>query len=110
MPIARLHWATSNGWPASSGPANRSVMRPALTLGAIGSVIAIGLAISAVGRHFPEGDASSVAVEPRTSAQPNPLPEKSTRQPGSDPPAEEVGPAPSAQRSQSAAAYARIKP
>src|SRR5262245_31702263 len=86
-------------------------MRPALTLGAIGSVIAIGLAISAVGRHFPEGDASSIAVEPRTPARPNPLPEKSTSEPGSDLPAAEVAPAASAQRSESAAAaYARIKP
>jgi endonuclease YncB( thermonuclease family) len=84
-------------------------MRPALTLGAIVSVIAIGLGLSAVGRHFAGGDASPVAVQPKPPL-PGSVPEKTARarRPGSDPSA--GAPATSAQRPERPAAYARIEP
>jgi endonuclease YncB( thermonuclease family) len=79
-------------------------MRPALTLGAVLSVVVIGLGISAVGRHFAGGDASPVASDPKMPALPDLVPEKSER--GRQSPSE-VAPEPA---QQDVAGYTRIKP
>jgi endonuclease YncB( thermonuclease family) len=88
-------------------------MRPAVALGAILSVVAIGLGISAVGRHLAGGDASPFAVEPEMPAPPDPASEKPTRawNQGSEPPAQAAAPpASSDQRPMDAAGYTRVKP
>jgi endonuclease YncB( thermonuclease family) len=83
-------------------------MRPALSLGAVLSFIAIGLGISAVGRHLAGGDASPIAIEPNMPAT-APMAAKSerARQPGSDPPAKAVVSAPPPK---DGSGYARVKP
>jgi endonuclease YncB( thermonuclease family) len=83
-------------------------MRLAVALGAIFSLVAISLGISAVGRHFAGGDASPTAIKPQMPA-PDPVTDKSeqARQPVSDQPAK---PAVSTEASKDEAGYARIKP